>query len=127
MSRNNFISYQLKMIIPVSCVILLSYSVSLAQDQFRYNDKGKRNPFIPLVTSEGRLLKLDKQESEGGLSLEGIIFDKYGRSFAIVNGSVVGVGDVVAGYQVLKIEEKKVIFIKSGETVSIELKAEDDQ
>lgn len=127
MSKNNFIGYRVKKIIPVFFVILFGYTFSLAQDQFKYNDKGKRNPFIPLVTSEGRLLKLDKRESEGGLSLEGIIFDKYGRSFAIVNGNVVGVGDVVAGYQVLKIEQKKVIFIKSGETVSIELKAEDDQ
>jgi hypothetical protein len=92
-----------------------------AQEVFTYNAKGKRNPFIPLVTSDGRLLKLDKEESQGDLLIEGIIYDKQGRSFAIVNAAVVGIGDMVADYQVLKIEEKKVIFIKEGKTIEAEM------
>jgi len=93
------------------------------QGEFSYDAKGKRNPFIPLVTPEGRLLKLDKQEtySSGGLSIEGIIYDKLGRSFAIVNATVVGIGDTVGDYQVLKIYENKVIFIKNGEPFEVEL------
>lgn len=90
---------------------------------FTYDAKGKRNPFIPLVTPEGRLLKLDKQEdvTQQGLVLEGIIYDKLGRSFAIVNADVVGIGDMVGDYQVLKIFENKVIFIKNGEPLEVEL------
>jgi len=93
------------------------------QSEFAYDAKGKRNPFIPLVTPEGRLLKLDKQEtySSGGLTIEGIIYDKLGRSFAIVNATVVGIGDTVGDYQVLKIYENKVIFIKNGEPFEVEL------
>jgi type II secretory pathway component PulC len=94
-----------------------------AQDEFVYDAKGKRNPFIPLVTSDGKILNLDSVEtSNKGLALEGIIYDKNGVSFAIVNGSVVKVGDVVGDTQVLKIEKNKVIFIKEGQTSEIELK-----
>lgn len=96
-------------------------AVSFAQE-FVYDSKGKRDPFIPLVTPEGRLLKLDKQEpSPGALTIEGIIYDKHGRSFAIVNTAVVGIGDPVGEYQVLKIQEDKVIFIKDGIPLEVEL------
>ena len=104
-------------------------TVSFAQEEFVYDAKGKRNPFIPLVTPEGRLLKLDKQEatSVDGLAVEGIIYDKFGRSFAIVNTNVVGIGDIVGDYQDLKIQQNKVIFIKDGEPLEIELTKEDVQ
>lgn len=97
-----------------------------AEEPYNYNAKGKRNPFIPLVTPEGRLLKLDKQEtaSSQGLSVEGIIYDKIGSSFAIVNTAVVGVGDLVLDYQVLKILEDRIIFIKDGETLEVGLARE---
>ena len=97
--------------------------ISFAQGEFVYDAKGKRNPFIPLVTPEGRLLKLDKQEATSveGITVEGIIYDKFGRSFAIVNTNVVGIGDSVGDYQILKIQENKVVFIKDGEPLEVEL------
>ena len=97
--------------------------VAFCEGEFIYNAKGKRNPFIPLVTPGGRLLKLDKSEdtSQQGLTIEGIIYDKLGRSFAIVNATVVGIGDMVGDFQVLKILENKVIFIKNGEPLEVEL------
>ena len=103
--------------------VFIFYTVSFSQGEFVYDAQGKRNPFIPLVTPEGRLLKLDKQEATTaeGLMVEGIIYDKFGRSFAIVNTNVVGIGDIVGDYQVLKIQENKVIFIKDGIPLEIEL------
>ena len=97
--------------------------LAFGQEEFSYDAKGRRNPFIPLVTPEGRLLKLDKQEDTGqqGLTIEGIIYDKLGRSFAIVNATVVGIGDMVGDYQVLKIFDNKVIFIRNGEPLEVEL------
>jgi len=99
------------------------FTVAFSQGEFVYDAKGKRNPFIPLVTPEGRLLKLDKLEatSAQGLAIEGIIYDEFGRSFAIVNTNVVGIGDIVGDYQVLKIQENKVIFIKDGVPLEVEL------
>jgi hypothetical protein len=112
----------------VVCGIILAsafLSFSFAEEQFIYNAKGKRDPFIPLVTPDGRLLNLDKEEeATKGLLLEGIMYDKYGISYAIVNGRVVKVGDEVIGYQILRIEKNKVIFIKEGQPTEVELKKE---
>ncbi len=47
-----------------------------AQEQPAYDSKGKRDPFIPLVTPDGRLLNLKNQETATGLTLEGIIYDE---------------------------------------------------
>lgn len=91
-----------------------------AQKGFVYESMGRRNPFIPLVTPEGRLLKLDKESAASGeLLIEGVIYDQGGRSYAIVNGAVVGIGDFVDGYQVLKIEEEKLVFIKEGRPLEV--------
>lgn len=97
--------------------------LAFGEVDFTYDAKGRRNPFIPLLTPQGRLLKLDKLEatSAEGLSVEGIIYDKFGRSFAIVNASVLGIGDIAGDYQVLKILENKVIFIKDGEPLEVDL------
>ncbi len=108
------------------CALYFTLCVfSFAQDEFKYDAKDKRNPFIPLVTPEGRLLKLDKEEAQGSLVIEGIVYDKAGRSYTIVNGLVVGIGDDIGEYRVWKIEQSKVIFIKDGQPMEVELKKEE--
>jgi len=100
------------------------FNFVFAQDAYKYDAKGKRNPFIPLVTADGQLIKLDSEgEAENkDLMLEGIIYDKNGISYAIVNSQIVKTGDFSGEYQILKIENNKVIFIKDGLTSEIELK-----
>ena len=118
----------IKFLIFALCFWLLSFSfcfLSYAQEEFVYDAKNKRDPFIPLVTSDGRLLKLEQEEGTQGLLLEGIIYDDKGISCAIVNGEVVRVGDEAGGFQVLKIQKDKVIFIKDGQPTEIELKKEE--
>jgi hypothetical protein len=128
-------------VIPLSCLtgngltgngltilVLLFFalpSILFAQQVFIYDSKAKRDPFIPLVTSDGRLLKLEQEEGVKGLLLEGIIYDKFGLSCAIVNGEVVKIGDWAGDYQVLKIEKNKIIFIKDGQMTELELKKEE--
>ncbi len=104
--------------------ICLSAGVSFAQESFIYDSGGKPDPFTPWVTADGRLQILVSQEKKSGseLELEGIIFDKYGLSYAVVNGAVVKIGDTIDGYQVLKVEEKRVIFIRDGELKEVEIK-----
>lgn len=101
---------------------------SSAEEQFKYDPKGRRNPFIPIVTSDGKFLKLESEEdiSNKELVLQGIIYDKSGLSFAIVNGTVVKTGDMVEGYQVLKIDKNKIIFIKDGQLSEVRLKKGDE-
>lgn len=120
-------------------LVFLLGSFSFAQEQFTpldksdkenltgfiYDSKGKHNPFIPLVTPDGRLLKLEPQTMEG-LLLEGIVYDKDGLSYAVVNGEIVKLGDEINGYQVLKIKEDRVTFIKEGQPIEVELKKEEE-
>jgi len=120
-SYSNIISRNLMML----CFVFFAVNIVFAQaQQFVYDSKNKRNPFIPLVSQDGRLLKLDRQEAKGDLNVEGIIYDKKGRSYAIVNGAVVGIGDAVAGYEILKIENNKVLFIKEGQITQKEIHKE---
>ena len=113
-----------KLVILLACVIM-PVGIAGAQQDYKYNAQGKRNPFVPLVTSDGRLMKIADQEASSVINLEGIIYDKKGISYAIVSGEVVKVGNKVGDYQVLKIEEKKVTFIKEGLPLEIELKKEE--
>jgi hypothetical protein len=108
------------------CILIFTFCIFLfAQEEFIYNSKSKRDPFIPLVTSDGRLLKLDKEEGEVDLLVEGIMFDEHGLSYCLINGQIVKIGDVINEYQVLKIEKDKAVFIKDGQPLEIELKKEE--
>lgn len=103
--------------------LLVSFSPAFG---FEYEAKGRRDPFIPLVTSDGRLLKLDMPSDEkANLAVEGIIYDKEGLSYAVVGGLVVKVGDSIGDYRVLKIEPEKVLFIKDGTVEEVSLKKEE--
>ena len=105
---------------------LVFFSLALAQGDFSYQSKGKRNPFIPLVSKEGRLIQLDKEEQAGkaDLLIDGIIYDKQGLSYALVNGRVVGVGDYVDEYRVLKVGNNKVTFLKDDQIREISINKE---
>ena len=109
-------------------LILLSFSFCfLPFSIINAQGTNRRDPFMPLVTSDGRLIKLDVGENTTGLLVEGLIHDQQGVSLAIVNGNVVKIGDITSnGYQVLKIEQNKVIFIKDGEILEVEIKKEDE-
>ncbi len=105
-------------------IILCLVPCAFAQADFVYDAKGKRNPFIPLVTSDGQLIKLQEEEKKNELSLKGIIYDKSGSSFAIINDEVIKAGDELLGFKVVKIEERKIILTKDGVLQEMELPKE---
>ena len=134
MLRNKIKNLKQKVLNFVLCAFCLFYALNFifcasafAQGDFVYDAKGKRNPIIPLVTPDGRLLKLEEQVDTSVISVEGIIYDQAGISYGIVNGEVVKVGDKISGYQVLKIESKKIIFIKDGQPLEAALKEESNE
>jgi len=105
-------------------IFLGAFCFALAQEDYIYQPKGKRNPFIPLVDKSGRLMKLEKEEEKGGqseLSIDGIIYDKQGVSYALVNGRVVGTGDYVGELRVLKIQDDKVSFLKDDQIKEVSI------
>ncbi len=125
MSRNSISRTVSVVLLAGASLCAFSFSISPAQDEFVYEAGDLRNPFMALVTSDGRLVKLESPEKKGEIALEGIIYDKHGLSYAVANGSVVKIGDFVGGYQVLKIEQNKISLIKQGQVKEIELKKEE--
>ena len=97
------------------------YSLFVYGQEESQESKVARNPFMPLVTPDGRLISLDKQKTKLDLVVEGTVFDKYGRSYAVVNGIITEVGDSIDGFRVLKVEEGKVTFMKDGQTKVVEV------
>ena len=106
------------------CIIFCAANI-FAQENIGYEDKGKRDPFIALVTPDGQLLNLEPTGSGSKIFLGGIIYDKHGRSYAIINDEVVGIGDYVLGYAVFKIDQDKVILLKDNMPVEYKLQKEE--
>lgn len=76
-----------------------------------YDEHGKKDPFVPLVTKEGRfVVNAPKPEaSVTDIFLEGIIFDPRGASVAIINGEVLREGETFGAVLVKKITDSFVI------------------
>lgn len=108
----------------VAATWLIVSAYSVCAKDCDYDPQGKRDPFLSLVTPDGRLLRLEGENTAEQLKIEGIIYNEGGTSEAIINDAIVKVGDIVDGYRILGIEEDKVIFEKDGKTVSIGLQKE---
>jgi hypothetical protein len=99
-------------------IFLLLFSLpSLSDEEFR-------DPFVNLVTEDGRLITF-KEKKKDELELEGILYDPYGRASAIVNSQIVRIGDWVGEYQVYRIEKDRVIFLKEGKEFIVKLEKEE--
>lgn len=127
MSKRNFkkLFNFLNFAILLYCGLMLCVC-GFAQGNFVYETENRIDPFVPLVSSDGTLLNVNK-DSQQALEVDGIIYDKAGASFAIVDSVVVKTGDTIGGYKVLGIEENKVIFDKDGRPVEVEIYKEEAQ
>ena len=75
---------------------------------FRYDGHGRRDPFEPLVTSTGELRTPRSGNVTGMLHLEGVLWDPQ-QPMAIVNGTVLRVGDEVEGYHLVEIRPEAIV------------------
>jgi len=93
-----------------------------ADELSTYDAKGKRDPFLPLVTKDGRIVSEHSAvERAEDIKLQGIIWDPRGKSFAMLNGEVVSVGDLLGGFRMIKIEQRSVTLESSGKEYKISL------
>lgn len=91
-----------------------------------YDAHEKRNPFLPLVSAEGRILAPQASKKRNGeIYAEGIVYDPQGASYAVINGEIVKAGETAGDYQLIRIEPQKIILSKEGKESEIELKKED--
>lgn len=98
-----------------------------ASGGFVYEAKGKRDPFVVLVTPDGRIIKppKPKEMTEGPPRLEGLMYDAKGTSYAVMDGEVFRAGDMVGAYQIIRIDSNKVLMQKADRVFEVELKKED--
>lgn len=94
---------------------------------FAYDDKGRRDPFQPLVV-DGRIVAQIRQQddSDGALPiLYGILWDEGGRSIALINDTEAQAGDKVGGFTIKTINRQSVIVVnKAGAEKVLELSFE---
>ena len=109
----------------IICIMFGIGSEVFAEQEFKYNPKGKRDPFIPLISESGGYAS-DAYEASAAedIRLEGIVWDEVKGSIAIINGEIVKEGDVMGSIKILKINKDSVIFDVGGENVKIDLNKE---
>ena len=94
-------------------------------DAFRYNAKGRRDPFVPLVR-DGQLVSVSQSapiESSRPM-LRGILWDAGGHSIALINDLEAKVGDTVGDYQVQEIRHDAVVLTNGAEELVLEISFE---
>lgn len=108
-------------------LLLLAAVVFEAQPVWAvYDSKGKRDPLIPLINSEGQRIHppgFDEEVLTGiqGLNLQGIVFDPQAESYAIINGQVVRDQDEIEGMKVLQIDPGAVTILANGQEHRVQI------
>ena len=104
-------------------LIFIALPVMLcAQDVQAYDDQGRRDPFVPLVSTSGAVVVADEDLVFEDMVLEGIAFDAQRNNFAIINGRVVHAQEHIGAYMVERIEQDKVILSKDQQQATLFLK-----
>ena len=95
------------------------------REPFRYDSKGRRDPFAVLVR-EGRQVGVTQgARAEGSKPvLYGILWDPGGASIALINEAEAKVGDTVNGYHVKEIRQDAVVLEKGEELVVLQIEFE---
>lgn len=89
---------------------------------FNYQEHGKRDPFMPLVTPTGAMVTYETDLSVGDLVLQGIVADASGRNAAIINGKIVTGGDTIGSYTVQSVGLDEVIVTQGDQQSVLKLK-----
>ena len=111
----------------LSIFLLLTFNSAFGQveESFVYDDKGRRDPFRPLLDEDGRyLLEADVVYSSDELNLSGILWDPRGRSSCLINEQIVRVGESIYGFTVKNMTKDSVTISKNGREFILRLSNE---
>ena len=95
------------------------------QQNFVYDDHGKRDPFWTLVTPTGVIVNYDSDVLISDMVLEGIIAGADGKNLAIINNTIVKPNDQFGLFVIEKIELDKVLLRKGQESFALKIKKEE--
>ncbi len=105
-------------------LIIVTRSVA-EENQFIYDDHGKRDPFWPLISANGTFINYESDLLITDLRLEGIISEEEGgKNLAIINGNIVQTNDTIGPFQVRDVSTDSVSLIKGKEIYTLKLKKE---
>ncbi len=91
--------------------------------QPRYEARGRRDPFAPLVR-DGHFVGMLQASHPSMPVLSGILWDPRGPSMALINDVEVKVGDTVGDYQVMEIQQDAVVLRAGGKSVVLRTASE---
>lgn len=117
----------IRVLLITACLMLTQgygYAEELQSKPFVYSDNGKRDPFMPLVTSSGVMINTARQYTLGDLNLEGIVSGGSGN-IAIINGVVLEAGQKMGDFLIKEINNDNVILLKGAQESVLRLKKEE--
>lgn len=116
-----------KLVSVIFFIVFLFFTNAFAVDKFTYDSHNKRDPFVSLITSEGNYwLGVESTDTaEEGLKLEGIVVGKNGDSYAIINGTILKIGDMIGDFKLIKIQGSSVDLEGMGKFFTIKLREEE--
>ncbi len=104
-------------------------SFIFAQDQSS-DDNHNRNPFVALITPDGRLIRSTppaEAVQQKDIVIEGVMVDNSGKSYVVGNGEVATVGEMLGGFKVVGIDQRKVVLSKDGQIKEVQINKEEDK
>lgn len=95
------------------------YAQTVEGEEHSYESKGKRDPFIPLITSKTKIATgLEDVQTIDDIVLEGIFWDPRGGSIAVINGVLLKEGQQVGSVKIKSIEKVQItLYINEVEYV----------
>ena len=111
----------------VAVFLSLSWALTVQGDSevFVYNDKGKQDPFLRLVSSTGAIINFEGELLISDMVLEGVIAGQDGGNVAVINGIIVKPNDQLGPYVVKKVQADAVVLEKDQERFVLKLRREE--
>lgn len=96
---------------------------------YQYDDHGKRDPFVPLVTTVAQKKRvafppLKEVASIDELRLEGVAAGAGGARTAIMNGEIVREKTRVGVLEIVKVADRSVVVVLGGKEYTVKLPQE---
>ncbi len=114
--------YYRVLVITLICLNLFVVSANSQTAKFVYDPKDKRDPFIPYISKDGKILALPGMLGE--VVLEGIVYDPKGNSVCVIDGTVLKEGETCKNFKVLKIKIDSIIVSCNNKEYEIEVRKE---
>ncbi len=106
-------------------VFLIKAAFCVSPENFRYESRGKRDPFVPLIGQDKpSIAKLEDITSIEDVNLEGIAIGAKGQRVVMINGEILKENNKVGEIEIKKIDRKAVTLLIGGKAHTIKLPEE---